>query len=149
MSPRDNDGAWEEAVSQDLRALLVPEGHGEIGWSHDFEPVKVLDWAGREGELLAHRNPAALFVLAQLKSRQTTGDPGQRAGEAGPARAAAGVGTGCGGDASVESRPEFDVFSAGRGGPINLSRAAPISPTCRGRCDLRAEHGDTNSTRCR
>jgi hypothetical protein len=45
----------------------------------EFEPVKILDWAGSEEELLAHPNPAALFVLAHLKSRQTKGDPGERA----------------------------------------------------------------------
>jgi hypothetical protein len=45
----------------------------------EFEPVHLLDWTGREEELLAHPNPAALFVLAHLKSRQTKGDPGERA----------------------------------------------------------------------
>jgi hypothetical protein len=26
-------------IGHDLPALLAPEGHGEIDWSHDFEPV--------------------------------------------------------------------------------------------------------------
>ena len=51
-------------VGHDLPALLAPGGHGEIDWSRAFEPVKTLDWAGREGELLAHPNPAALCVLS-------------------------------------------------------------------------------------
>jgi hypothetical protein len=64
MSPQDNDSPWEEVVGHYLPALLAPGGHREIDWSHDFEPAKTLDWAGREGELLAPPNPAALCVLA-------------------------------------------------------------------------------------
>jgi hypothetical protein len=35
----------------------------------EFKPVKILDWVGNEQEWLANANPAALLVLAHLKSR--------------------------------------------------------------------------------
>ncbi len=63
MAPRDNDSPWKEVVGYYLPAQLALGGHREIDWSHDFEPARTLDWAGREGELLAHPNPAALGVL--------------------------------------------------------------------------------------
>jgi hypothetical protein len=50
-------------IGHGLPALLAPEGHGEIDWSHDYEPVKILDRAGRGKALLAHPNPPALFGL--------------------------------------------------------------------------------------
>lgn len=43
-----------------------------------FAIFKVLDWAGREQELLEHANPFALFVLAHLQSRQTREDVAER-----------------------------------------------------------------------
>ncbi len=45
----------------------------------DFEPVKVLDWRGREVELLRHENPVGLFLLSHLESRRTHNDPDERA----------------------------------------------------------------------
>src|SRR5206468_3547057 len=44
----------------------------------DFLPAKLLDYAGREAELEADRNPFAKVVLAHLKARATRGDPGER-----------------------------------------------------------------------
>jgi hypothetical protein len=42
-SPRDYDSPWKEAVDHPLPALvalLPPEVHGEIGWSHDSERLE-------------------------------------------------------------------------------------------------------------
>jgi hypothetical protein len=62
----DDDANWRpttyEVVKKRSRLTLT------------FQPVKVLDWAGREEELLAHENPAALFGQAHLWSRQTRDD---------------------------------------------------------------------------
>lgn len=40
--------------------------------------VKLLDFAAKESELKADRNPFAKVVLAHLKARQTQGDPANR-----------------------------------------------------------------------
>jgi hypothetical protein len=40
----------------------------------EFPVVKLLDWAGREEELLANPNPFATVTLAYLKTRETRGD---------------------------------------------------------------------------
>src|SRR5436190_941271 len=41
--------------------------------------VKLLDWSGKEDELLAHTNPFALLTLAHLKAKETHGDDEARA----------------------------------------------------------------------
>ncbi len=43
-----------------------------------FPPAKLLDFAGREGELEASQNPFAKVVLAHLKTLQTRRSPGDR-----------------------------------------------------------------------
>jgi hypothetical protein len=43
-----------------------------------FNPIKILDWAGRTEELLNHANPVALFIVAHLKSRETRNDDAER-----------------------------------------------------------------------
>ncbi len=43
-----------------------------------FEPVKLLDYAGREAELEADANPFAAVVLAHLKTMETRQDAGAR-----------------------------------------------------------------------
>jgi hypothetical protein len=50
------------------------------GWSvrMTFPPVKLLDYAGREAELEADRNPFAKVVLAHLKALETRRDPAGR-----------------------------------------------------------------------
>jgi hypothetical protein len=50
------------------------------GWSlrMTFPAVKLLDYAGREAELEADRNPFAKVVLAHLKALETRRDPGGR-----------------------------------------------------------------------
>lgn len=54
----DDDPKWRpttfEVVKKRSRLTLT------------FNPVKVLDWAGREEELLAHPNAVGLFVQAHL-----------------------------------------------------------------------------------
>jgi hypothetical protein len=44
----------------------------------DFEPVKLLDYAGREAELEASDNPFAKMLLAHLKTMETRGSPEDR-----------------------------------------------------------------------
>jgi hypothetical protein len=44
----------------------------------DFEPVKLLDYAGREAELEASDNPFAKMLLAHLKTLETRGNDGDR-----------------------------------------------------------------------
>jgi hypothetical protein len=44
----------------------------------EFPVVKLLDYAGREAELEAERNPFAAVVLAHLKSRETRDRPEER-----------------------------------------------------------------------
>src|SRR5262249_26053270 len=46
----------------------------------DFKPVKLLDWVGREGEMLKDENPVALFGLARPQVRQTRTDDAARLG---------------------------------------------------------------------
>jgi hypothetical protein len=43
-----------------------------------FEPVKLLDYAGKEDWLAAHENPVGLFVLAHLEALRTAGDDEER-----------------------------------------------------------------------
>jgi hypothetical protein len=45
----------------------------------EFEPAKLLDWAGRKDELRQHENPMALFVLAHLEAQRTHNDDAERA----------------------------------------------------------------------
>lgn len=58
---------------------------GTYGWSlwgfemgGRFPVYQMLDWQGREAELMADPNPFALVVLAHLKARETKGAPVQR-----------------------------------------------------------------------
>jgi hypothetical protein len=44
-----------------------------------FDPVKLLDWAGREEELEKDANPFALMVIAHLQALATRDDPEARA----------------------------------------------------------------------
>jgi len=44
----------------------------------DFEPVKLLDYAGRDSQLEASDNPFAKVVLAQLKTMETRGNDADR-----------------------------------------------------------------------
>jgi hypothetical protein len=66
----DDDPKWRPSS---YRAALW-------GWSlrMDFPPAKLLDYAGREAELEADRNPFARIVLAHLKALQTRHDPEER-----------------------------------------------------------------------
>jgi hypothetical protein len=50
-----------------------------VKMTFEFEPVKLLDWAGREQELRDHPNPMGLFVLAHLEARRTQKDDAERA----------------------------------------------------------------------
>ncbi len=66
----DDDPAW--------RPDHYEEGRWGCRASLDFLPTKLLDFAGREAELEADKNPFAKVVLAHLKARQTRRDPDER-----------------------------------------------------------------------
>lgn len=67
----DDDPRWRPAryeVALDYTRLTF-----------EFEPVKLLDWAGREEALRDHENPMGLFVLAHLEAMRTRKDVEERA----------------------------------------------------------------------
>jgi hypothetical protein len=68
----DEDPTWLPSVSL----------WGKSGCSlrFEFRPIKLLDWRGKEQELLQHDNPFALFVLAHVLIVPTQKDEEARAG---------------------------------------------------------------------
>jgi hypothetical protein len=70
------------AVLADDNASWRPSSYEQSLWGCrsrlDFPAVKLLDYAQREAELEADRNPFAQVVLAHLKALETRGDPEAR-----------------------------------------------------------------------
>lgn len=65
--------------SPDWRPTRYEVGLTRTRLVFEFEPVKLLNWADRTDELLAHENPVGLFLVAHLKSKATRGDMAERA----------------------------------------------------------------------